>query len=238
MTPGAVALADIVEVVVWCSAMGPDVRVALSDGPAIRAQLDEVCGLYVEVFSAPPFCWSVDEPDRHRHRLEALLGDPSFGVALAHAGDRLVGFAYGFTLAPTTTWWVGLVPRRPATMTTERPGRTFVLFDFAVRQGYRGQGIGHALHDTLLGSRPERRATLATQPAAVQTKQLYERWGWRLVGRAAGGPTAAAPLFDIYLRTRIDDLAGPGARPRRRRPATPAAVAATPRSTPGSVAGT
>jgi GNAT superfamily N-acetyltransferase len=189
--------------------MGRDVRVDVSDVPTVRATFDEVCALYTDVFSAPPFCWGDEEPARHRDRLAALLVDPTFGVALAHDGGRLVGFAYGFTLPLTTTWWVGLVPRRPATMTTERPGRTFVLFDFAVRAEFRGRGIGKALHDTLLGSRTERRATLATQPAAVETKRIYERWGWRLVGRVAGGPTSVAPLFDIYLRTRIDDLAAP-----------------------------
>jgi hypothetical protein len=60
----------------------------------------------------------------------------------------------------------------------------------------------------LLSSRSEERATLTVQPTAVDTKRLYERWGWRMVGQMEGGPTAAAPVFDCYLRDRLDDLKG------------------------------
>jgi GNAT superfamily N-acetyltransferase len=81
-----------------------------------------------------------------------------------------------------------------------------MLFDFAVREAYRGRGVGRRLHDRLLGSRAELRATLSVEPVALQTKAVYERWGWRRVGEMAGGPSAAAPLFDIYLRDSLEDL--------------------------------
>ena len=158
------------------------------------------------VFSAAPFHWRSDESQLHRDRLERLLDDPTFGATLARSGDLLVGFAYGFTLAPTTTWWSGLTPPPSRAVTIERPGRTFILFDFAVRSPFRGNGVGRRLHDLLLGSRTEQRATLATQPTAVDTKKIYEHWGWHMIGQADGDALATAPLFDIYLRDQIDDL--------------------------------
>lgn len=196
--------------------MTPDVRVERGKAGLARPLTDQICALYDEVFSQPPFHWRVDESRLHRARLASLLDDPSFGIVLAWVGDtdavssELAGFAYGFALAPGTTRWSRLVEPLPAATTAEWPGRTFFLFDYAVRERHRGRGIGRRLHDTLLGSRAEQRATLSTQPSATATKAMYERWGWRMVGQSVGGPTASAPLFDVYLRDRLDDLRSAG----------------------------
>ena len=186
--------------------MNAEIRIDLTDADTVRQWFEEICELYDEAFSAPPFHWRDDESQLHRERLNTLLIDPSFGAALAFREGVLIGFAYGFALKPGTSWWSGLTPPVSDDDATESPGRTFVLFDFAVQRESRGHGVGHALHNTLLGSRKESRATLATQPVAIETKQLYARWGWRALGQAEGGPQAAAPLFDIYRRDRIDDL--------------------------------
>jgi ribosomal protein S18 acetylase RimI-like enzyme len=146
------------------------------------------------VFSAPPFFWREDESELHRERLLGLLEDPTYGIAVARAGDELVGFAYGFTVPTDTKRWSRLVEPLSVQVTSEWPGRTFLLFDYAVKRSYRGQGIGRKLHDALLGSRSEERATLTVQPTAVDTKRIYEHWGWHQVGQVEGGPTAAAPM--------------------------------------------
>ena len=180
-----------------------------SGGAALAAPvLDAVCALYDEVFAAPPFAWRDDEPALHRARLTALLDDPTFGIVLAGDGGHLTGFGYGFTLSPQTRRWADLSPPLPPPRSDEWPGRTFVLFDFAVRASHRGRGLGRAIHDRLLGGRAEERATLTVQPAAVATKAIYEHWGWRRVGTLTGGPTAAAPVFDAYLRDTLADLRG------------------------------
>jgi GNAT superfamily N-acetyltransferase len=183
------------------------VRLDLGGADLARPLLDPICDLYDEVFSAPPFFWRDDESKLHRERLTGLLADPTFAVAVARVGEELVGFAYGFGLPADTKRWSRLVePVSSAQVTAEWPGRTFLLFDYAVRQSYRGHGIGRRLHDVLLGSRPEERATLTVQPTAVDTKRIYEHWGWRRIGEMEGGPTAAAPMFDVYLRDTLDDL--------------------------------
>jgi ribosomal protein S18 acetylase RimI-like enzyme len=182
------------------------VRLEVGTATLARPLLEPICTLYDEVFSAPPFFWREDESQLHRERLTSLLDDPSFGIAVAWVGDVLVGFAYGFTLAADTKRWMYLTEPLPTQEAVEWPGRTFVLFDYAVRAAYRGRGVGRALHDRLLGSRSEERATLTVQPTAVDTKRLYERWGWRCVGQMEGGPMAAAPMFDVYGRDRLDDL--------------------------------
>jgi len=183
-----------------------DVRIALESAERGRELIDQICLVYDEVFSAPPFYWRDDESDLHRQRLESLLHGETFGLATAMSRKGLVGFAYGFTLAADTQRWTRLRGEVDEETTCEWPGRTFLLFDYAVLSENRGRGIGKALHDLLLSSRTEERATLTVQPTAVDTKRLYERWGWRMVGQMEGGPNAAAPLFDCYVRDRLDDL--------------------------------
>lgn len=183
-----------------------DVRVEIGGQDLARPLFDPLCAVYDEVFSVPPFFWREDESELHRQRLLGLLDDPTFGIAVTQAGDELVGFAYGFSVPPNTKRWSGLTEAASPELTGEWPGRTFLLFDYAVRASSRGRGIGRTLHDALLGSRGEERATLTVQPAAVDTKRIYEHWGWWRVGQVQGGPTAAAPVFDVYLRDTLDDL--------------------------------
>jgi GNAT superfamily N-acetyltransferase len=183
-----------------------DVTVSIANAEAGRRLIQQICAVYDEVFSAPPFFWRDDESDLHRDRLTTLLDDPTFGLTIAQRGEDLVGFAYGFTVPADTQRWARMQGTVDAETAREWPGRTFLLFDYAVLAGQRGQGIGRALHDMLLGSRSEARATLTVQPTAVDTKRLYERWGWRMIGQVEGGPDAAAPVFDCYLRDSLDDL--------------------------------
>ncbi len=185
------------------------VVVELVDATLAGRRLEPICELYDEVFSQPPFLWLDDESELHRERLIGLLQDPTFGLVIARAGDELIGFGYGFSLAPDTTRWQRLDRSLPEDVAAEWPGRTFVLFDYAVRRTHRGQGIGRLVHDQLLGSRSEERATLTVQPTALDTKRVYEHLGWRKLGQMEGGPGAAAPVFDVFLRDRLDDLRSP-----------------------------
>jgi hypothetical protein len=77
----------------------------------------------------------------HRERLDSLLKQPTFGIAVARDGSELVGFGYGFTLALDSKRWERLSEPLSEELTTEWPGRTFVLFDYAVKASHRGRGM-------------------------------------------------------------------------------------------------
>jgi len=162
---------------------------------------DKICVLYDEVFSEPIFL-STKAPGAtpQRQSLQRLMESDSFGVVTAHADGELVGFAYGTTLPPDTRWWAGFLTPVTPDLTTEWAGRTFALIDFAVRKSWRARGIGRSLHDTLLSSRPEERATVAVRPSATDTQRVYEHWGWQRVGRLSGAPGDTASSFDIFVR--------------------------------------
>ncbi len=160
---------------------------------------DAICALYRTVFSQPPFKWNEDEPVAQRRRLEWLSTDPTFGIVRAQVNGELIGFAYGATLKPDTRWWSGATEPLPEELTAEWEGRTFAIFDLAVRQDYRKRGIGRNLLDVLLGSRQEERATLVVQPVATDTKAFYEHLSWRRVGTMKAPAGAVSPFFDFYL---------------------------------------
>lgn len=184
-----------------CPGYAPHVTdVQLTRGTTALGQqhFDAICDLYDEVFAEPPMHWSPDQSADHQETLRRLMASPGFGLVLAHAGDELVGFAYGRTLAMDTKWWDNFLEPVPAEVTTERPDRTFAVIDFGVQRSWRGQGLGRRLLDTLLADRPEERATLAVEPAADNSQGFYRHLGWQLVGRLRGAEGDTAPFFDIY----------------------------------------
>lgn len=193
-------LLDTAKLVSVSTPLSPNILVRLGTSATAEACIEPIFQLYYQTFSKPPYQWSENEETAFRERLSRLATDASFGIATARDRDELVGFAYGYTLRPDTTWWQGFVTPVAEELTMEWEGRTFALIDFAVAEGWQGQGIGRRLHATLLGSRREARATLAMEPAAQQARIAYERWGWRVVGRLRGPATDFAPEFDILVR--------------------------------------
>ena len=168
-------------------------------GELAARYIDQLCHLYDAIFSMPPFTWSPEDSGDHRRMLTDLLTNATFAVTIAREGQELVGFAYGHRLPVTHGWWSGFPAPLPKEFTTERQGRTFTLTDFGVDGRYRGQGIGRQLHNTLLNSRSEERAVLSVQPTALETKQVYEHWGWRHVGRKGPLEGVHPSYWDIYV---------------------------------------
>jgi ribosomal protein S18 acetylase RimI-like enzyme len=164
-----------------------------------RAHFDDVCALYDEVFSVPPFRWVPEEAEHHRQSLAGLMTNPTFTIAVAIDGGRLVGFAYGVALQVATGWWQGFDPPLEEPLTAEHEGRSFALIDLAVQERSRGTGLGRGLVDALLGARPEERATLCVQPTAEATREFYRHTGWFYVGRKTAIPPSVSPQWDVFV---------------------------------------
>lgn len=184
------------------------VRLVRGADALCREYFDAICELYDEVFAEPPMHWSVGQSAEHRETLERLMGSPGFGVVLAHAGERLVGFAYGRTLATDTHWWDNFLSPVPAEVTAERPGRTFAVIDVGAQRAWRGQGLGRRLLEALLADRTEERATLAVEPEAERSQGFYRHLGWQRVGRLRGGEGDTAPFFDIFVLPLAQGVSG------------------------------
>ncbi|WP_170180566.1 GNAT family N-acetyltransferase [Actinomadura pelletieri] len=127
------------------------------------------------------------------------LASPGFEAVTARSEGALTGFVYGLPLPTRTAWWKGVNPAPGAGFTDETGRRTFAVIDLAVRAVHRGRGVGRRLLDELLSGRAEERATLATVPEERQNQAMYQRWGWRYVGRVPGAEGETDPWFDLYV---------------------------------------
>ena len=174
----------------------PDVTFEVLDGAAAGAHADELQALYVEVYAEPR--GRDEEAARFASRFRVQRRQPGYVLAEARRGGYLVGYAAGFPLRPSTSWWRHLTTPLPDDVTAEHPGRTFAVVDLLVRASWRRQGIGAALHGLVLATRPEERATLTVTPSAGPAQHAFRAWGWRKVGRTRD-PTPGSPVADVLL---------------------------------------
>jgi ribosomal protein S18 acetylase RimI-like enzyme len=174
-----------------------DVTFELVDRATAAGHMAELQQLHAEVYgSAPP--GRIDDPTLFADRFRVQGRQPGFAMAEARHGEYLVGYAAGMPLRPSTSWWRNLTTRVPDEVTAEHPGRTFALVELLVRASWRRQGIGRSLHDLLLASRREERATLVVAPTATAALIAFQNWGWRKVARTRdNGP--GSPVADILV---------------------------------------
>ena len=169
----------------------------LLDGAQAAGHEDELRALHAEVYADPPYQRSVDAAEFGR-RFRVQRRQPGFALAEARHGGYLLGYAAGMPLRPATSWWRQLTTPLADEITTEHPGRTFALTDLLVRAAWRQQGIGRELHDLILASRGEQRATLTVLPAATAAQRALRSWGWQKVARTREpGPDAA--VSDVLI---------------------------------------
>jgi GNAT superfamily N-acetyltransferase len=176
-----------------------EMKFQLLDGTQAAAHRDELNALHAEVYADPPY-GRIDDTALFADRFRVQRRQPGFALAEARHGGYLVGYACGMPLRPSTSWWRDLTAPLPGEVITEHPGRTFALTELLVRASWRRQGIGQTLHDLILASRPEERATLAVLPAAIPAQHAFERWGWRKVARTRD-PHPGSPVCDVLLIT-------------------------------------
>ena len=174
----------------------PDVTFEVLDGTAAGAHADELQALYAEVYGGPR--GRDEEAARFASRFRVQRRQPGYVLAEARRGGYLVGYAAGFPLRPSTSWWRHLTTPLPDETTAEHPGRTFAVVDLLVRASWRRQGIGAALHGLVLAARPEERATLTVAPSAAPAQHAFRAWGWRKVARTRD-PAAGSAVADVLL---------------------------------------
>ncbi|WP_040832607.1 acetyltransferase [Nocardia jiangxiensis] len=149
-----------------------------------------------------------DSPFEFMRRFDSYTGPRNgdrFAYVLARVRGESAGQTWGWSLPPDAAWWRGFQPDPglAGDFTVEDGERTFALSEIMVCAGYAGQGIARAMHDELLRSRPEGRATLLVEADNSRAYQRYIQWGWRKVGHLRPD-WPDAPRFDVLLRDLAD----------------------------------
>ena len=163
---------------------------------AARATVETIYrGAYTEAIErGDPF----DSPDAFMHRFDAYTQGRAFDLVIAYADGEPAGQSWGWPLAPGSKWWDGLDAEPEPGFTVEDGQRTFALSEIMVRQKWTGRGVAHALHDELLSTRPEKRATLLVEPENTVAYRAYTAWGWQKVAQLRPA-WPDAPLFDVLI---------------------------------------
>ena len=181
---------------------GAELAFELLDGVQAAARADELLALRAEVYANLPYA-----PDDSRAplagRFAVLCRQPGFVLAAARSGGYLLGWAAGMPLRSSTSWWRDLTTTLPDEITAEQAGRTFALAELLVRPAWRRQGIGRSLHDLILASRSEERATAVVPLAAAAAQAAFQSWGWRKIARsrALAPGSAASDVLVVTLPT-------------------------------------
>jgi GNAT superfamily N-acetyltransferase len=135
---------------------------------------------------------------RFVERLRAYAARGGFELAVARDGSgRPLGQAFGYPLPTGSRWWEGLLTSVPDGFTHETGARTFALNELMVHPDRQRQGVARALHDRLLASRPEVRATLLVRADNMPARTAYARWGWRTVAQLR--PFPDSPTYDALI---------------------------------------
>lgn len=157
---------------------------------------EQLVALYLDVHAGQGEFYG---EDRYRRQLSAHRQRAGWVLVTATLDEELIGYVYGFPLAPDTRWWDGIQQPVPAGFTEEDGRRTFAICELLVRAPWRRQGVARALHDDLVRSRREERMTLLARPDNAPAQAAYRSWGWQTVTRLRPG-WPDAPLFDVLTR--------------------------------------
>jgi GNAT superfamily N-acetyltransferase len=176
-----------------------DLTFELLGGAQAASRSAELQSLHAEAYAGPPYQRQEDAGEIAR-RFRVWCRQPGFALAEARSGGFLIGYAAGMPLRPSTSWWAEVTAPLPEDVTAEYPGRTFALTDLVVRASWRRQGVARDLHDLIIASRTEERATLTVLPAAAPAQHAFAAWGWQKVARTRGTDSAAA-ASDVLLTT-------------------------------------
>jgi GNAT superfamily N-acetyltransferase len=164
----------------------------LLDGGQAAAHADELRALHDEVYG------QAEDDALQARQFQVWRRQAGSALAEARHGGYLVGYTSGMPLRSSTSWWKDATTPLPAEITSEYPGRTFALTELLVRPAWRRQGIARALHDLIIGSRGEERATVAVSPAATSAHIAFRNWGWHKAARTRG-PGPGSPVLDILI---------------------------------------
>ncbi|MFD6177934.1 MULTISPECIES: GNAT family N-acetyltransferase [unclassified Isoptericola] len=169
-------------------APSPDASIELrvTDSAGAAALADDVWRCYDAVFGdvTDPVVWRTDRYDRHAARDGYRLVTAH---AADHAGDDLVGFAWGYVGQRGQYWSDLLVDRLPDDVADAWVGDHFELVELGVLAAWRGHGVGRRLHDAVLDGVGRRSLLLTSDDEDDPAVRLYRRSGWQPLGPLGPG---------------------------------------------------
>ena len=135
---------------------------------------DAVIAVYRAAFGARPYCRGEEDFQDFAESLERHAGFAGFRMTVARSQSNrsIVGFAYGYNLAPGQWWYEQVAAQLPPGYAENLLDDAFLLAQLAVLPDFQRQGIGGRLHDALLEGATETKALLSTRQGDSPAQQL------------------------------------------------------------------
>ena len=140
----------------------------------------QMVAVYQAAFAAAPYYETLGDVLTFEGRLPFHARWKGFRcvVARCSAGERIVGFAYGYTTQVDTWWHAQVVTQLSLRQQAEWLSDCFEFVELGVDPAFQGRGIGGRLHDALLSGLPHRTAVLSTPQQQTNALHLYQKRGW------------------------------------------------------------
>jgi GNAT superfamily N-acetyltransferase len=122
---------------------------------------------------------------------------PGLRFFAAYRDEVPIGFAYGYRGAQGQWWTDRIAEALGPDVAQEWIGDHFELAELAVTPAAAGRGLGAALHDAVLAGADGRRALLCTALGDTPARRLFDRRGWRPIGRLGAGYAVLGRWTDV-----------------------------------------
>ncbi|GGN96230.1 hypothetical protein GCM10010112_87310 [Actinoplanes lobatus] len=173
-----------------------EIAISTLQSPDLEKHRDPLIDVYEEVYRE-----KLEDPffstSRYWERLQGYASRQGFAVSIGEVDNAPIGYALGYTLPAGSGWWRGLKSDVSEDDLREDGHRTFALTEIMVRESWRRRGFARRLHDDLLTSRQEERATLLVLPDNTPATTAYASWGWHKLSELK--PFDDSPTYDAMI---------------------------------------
>ncbi|GAB3351571.1 GNAT family N-acetyltransferase [Modestobacter lapidis] len=189
----------------------PAARVTELPTAWVREHLHEVLAIYGAAMGygdsvvAGRYGYAVQHTEREGFRAVGAFAEAPRGDGTA--GERLVGFGYGYQVAPGQ-WWHDQVRQALDRRTAKQwlPG-AFEVCELHVLPDQQSRGLGRRLLHALLADLPQSAALLSTPDSDTKAFRLYRADGFVDLARDYHFPGDARPFAILGVRLPIPPAA-------------------------------
>lgn len=134
-----------------------------------------------------------------RHFIEGFTERDGFVGVAALYNQKVVGMSFGVS-SKNGDWWHDKVAKQ---VNVHNPALqdAWVLTQLNVLKAYRGQRIGHVLHNVIIRQQSHANLLLSTQKSNHRAQKFYQQHGWYIL-HAGFTFTAGDEPYMIWAKTR------------------------------------
>lgn len=167
-----------------------------------RWQAEQQRGPFADLYVEAAYEGAVGEEFRDRQeflrRFEDDVQQPAFDMVVAE-GPQSIGFAYGFRVHRSGSWWQGVGGDLPSDLEElTASGKVFVVAELMVLPAGRRTRVATRLQEQLLARTDAARAIALVAPGNAPAEAAFRSWSWQDLGEVGSAP--GKPVLRVWSR--------------------------------------